>query len=205
MARARAVRILRRDLRRPKRRSTRRARITRAMPVGSLVRTRETSDMPTTNMSSQHQGSAKKGTNHEEKATKRSSAVKIMVKKTLARARAAPKLVSEPLASTRSLAYCDSSIVQMKLCARPALFESTMSMKMINIAVEQRIAYMQQVFAFPRIFMTSGKITLCLFVSVTRQAQPLNEKNSAAHETYSNNDQREDALADDVLVYIPNS
>ena len=147
MARARADRILRRDLSRPKRRSTRRARMTRAMPVGSLVRTRETSDMPTTNMSSQHQGSAKKGTNHEEKATKRSSAVKIMVKKTLARARAAPKLVSEPLASTRSLAYCDSSIVQMKLCARPALFESTMSMKMINIAVEQRIAYMQQIFA----------------------------------------------------------
>ena len=54
MARARAEKILRRDRRRPKRRSTRRARMTRTTPVGSLVRTRETRDMLTTNMSSQY-------------------------------------------------------------------------------------------------------------------------------------------------------
>ena len=120
---------LRRERRRPKRRSTRRARMTRAMPVGSLVRTRETSDMPTTNMSSQHQGSETKARNQEEKATTTSSAVKTMVKKRLAWSRAAPKLVKEPSGLTRSLPYCDSRMVQMKLCARPcegraAAFES---------------------------------------------------------------------------------
>ena len=118
MARARAVRILRRDLRRPKRRSTRRARITRAMPVGSLVRTRETSDMQTTNMSNQHHISETKGINQEEKATTTSSTVKMMVKKRLARSRALPKAVKEPLELTRALAYCDSRIVQIKLCAQ---------------------------------------------------------------------------------------
>ena len=116
MARARAVRILRRDLSRPKRRRTRRARMIRAMPVGSLVRTRETRDMPTTNMSSQHHISWKKGRNQDAKATAASSTVKMRVKKRFARSRAAPKLETEPSALESSLTYCDSRIVQTKLC-----------------------------------------------------------------------------------------
>ena len=79
--------------------------MTRTMPVGSLVRKREASDMPTTNMSSQHHKSEMKGKSQEENATTRSSAVNITVKKRLARSRAAPKLVKEPWALTRLLAY----------------------------------------------------------------------------------------------------
>ena len=117
MARARAERILRRDLRRPKRRSTRRARMTRTMPVGSLVRTRETRDMQTTNMSSQHHGSVTKGRNQFAKARITSSAVKMIVKNRLSRFNVSPRLVEEPSGLVSSLAYCDSRMVQMKLCA----------------------------------------------------------------------------------------
>ena len=74
--------------------------------------------MPTTNMSSQHQGSLTNARNHEEKATTISSAVKMTVKKRFARSRAAPKLVEEPSEFVSSLAYCDSRMVQMKLCAQ---------------------------------------------------------------------------------------
>ena len=117
MARARAERILRRDLSRPKRRSTRRARMTRTMPVGSLVRTRETRDMQTTNMSSQHHGSVTKGRNQFAKARITSSAVKMIVKNRLSRFNVSPRLVEEPSGLVSSLAYCDSRMVQMKLCA----------------------------------------------------------------------------------------
>ena len=118
MARARAERILRRDLSRPKRRSTRRARMTRTMPVGSLVRTRETRDMHTTNMSSQHHGSVTKGRNQFAKARITSSAVKMIVKNRLSRFNVSPRLVEEPSGLVSSLAYCDSRMVQMKLCAQ---------------------------------------------------------------------------------------
>ena len=117
MARARAERILRRDLSRPKRRSTRRARMTRTMPVGSSVRTRETRDMQTTNMSSQHHGSVTKGRNQFAKARITSSAVKMIVKNRLSRFNVSPRLVEEPSGLVSSLAYCDSRMVQMKLCA----------------------------------------------------------------------------------------
>ena len=117
-ARARAERILRRDLRRPKRRSTRRARMTRTMPVGSSVRTRERRDMHTTNMSSQHQGSETNGRNQLAKARITSSAVKMMVKERFRRSRTVPRLVEEPSGLVSSLAYCDSRMVQMKLCAQ---------------------------------------------------------------------------------------
>ena len=118
MARARAERILRRDLSRPKRRSTRRARMTRTMPVGSLVRTRETRDMHTTNMSSQHHGSVTKGRNQFAKARITSSAVKMMVKTRLRLSRTMPRRVDEPSGLMSSLAYCDSRMVQMKLCVQ---------------------------------------------------------------------------------------
>ena len=101
-ASARADRILRRDLRRPKIRSTRRARITRTIPVGSSVRTRETSDMPTTNMSIQHHGSVMKGKNQVEKARIASSITKIIVKLRLRVVMAAPRDVGEPSLLTRS-------------------------------------------------------------------------------------------------------
>ena len=118
IARAMAKSILRRDLSRPKRRSTRRARMTRATPVGSLVTTSETRDMPTTNMSSQHHGSEMNGINQYESAITTSSALKMIVKKRLMWSRADPKLVRDPSASTSSLAYCDSRMVHMKLCAQ---------------------------------------------------------------------------------------
>ena len=118
IARAMAKSILRRDLSRPKRRSTRRARMTRATPVGSLVTTSETRDMLTTNMSSQHHGSEMKGTNQFEKARTTSSALKMIVKKRLMWSRALPKLVRDPSGWNSSLVYCDSRIVHMKLCAQ---------------------------------------------------------------------------------------
>ena len=54
MAVATAERILRRERKRPKRRRTRRARITRTMPVDVLARRRDTSDMATTKASNKY-------------------------------------------------------------------------------------------------------------------------------------------------------
>ena len=54
MARARAERIFRRERNRPKRRRTRRARITRTMPVEVFARSRDASDITTTKASNQY-------------------------------------------------------------------------------------------------------------------------------------------------------
>ena len=99
-------------------RNTRRARMMRTMPVGSSVRTTEASDIPTTKTSSQHHKSVTKGRNQVEKATITSSTVKMIVKLRLSVLMAVPRAVGEPLRSVRLLTYCDSRMVQTKLCAQ---------------------------------------------------------------------------------------
>mmetsp|Transcript_37886 Transcript_37886/g.100823 ORF Transcript_37886/g.100823 Transcript_37886/m.100823 type:complete len:221 (-) Transcript_37886:414-1076(-) len=92
----RAWMIFLRDLTRPKRRMTRRARRMRTMPVGWLVTIRERIDMVTMKTSSQFQGSTMKGLHQWQNMLMASSAVKTSVNMVLSCSRVEPVAVLEP-------------------------------------------------------------------------------------------------------------
>ena len=111
-----AVMILRRAYRRPKRRTTRKARMRRRTVTGMLASPRATRDMRTMKASSRLQGLARKGRSQWAKRLTSSSAVKTAVKASLAASMPRPSAVWRPAPSESWLTNCDSSRFTTKFC-----------------------------------------------------------------------------------------